>query len=174
LERLLIMQTFDKDKLRCIKLELKPWLQQAVQPWEMRAGRSGIQLRLDWPNWLPLVMADPDFMSHVLDNLLDNALKFSPRGSELRVRASVQEAEVTIAVSDQGVGIPKDKLQQIFDRFYQVDGSPTRRYGGMGIGLALCRAIVEAHGGRIWAESEGHGKGSTFCFTLPVMTTEST
>jgi PAS domain S-box-containing protein len=172
-ERLLIMQTFRKEKLRRIKLELKPWIQQVVQPWELRASRAGIRLRLDLPD-LPPIMADPDFMCQVLENLLDNALKFSPRNSEMHVRANVREAEVIIAISDQGVGIAREELQRIFDRFYQVDGSVTRRYGGMGIGLALCRAIVEAHGGRIWAESEGHGKGSTFCFTLPLITAEST
>ncbi len=75
-------------------------------------------------------------------------------------------------MSDQGIGIPPDKLEQVFERFYQVNGSTTRRFGGMGIGLALCKAIVEAHGGRIWAESEGEGRGSTFYVALPAAGTQ--
>jgi len=71
-------------------------------------------------------------------------------------------------VTDEGIGIPPDKLNQIFERFYQVNGSTTRRFGGMGIGLALCWKIVEAHDGRIWAESKGEGHGSTFYVMLPV------
>jgi len=167
-ERLLVMQTFHPDKLKRIRLDMVSWLQQAVQPWEVHANRAGIRLVLDVPESLPPVEADPDYVSQVAENLLDNALKFSPRGGEMRVSAQVKGAEVLVAISDQGVGIPPDKLQQIFDRFYQVDGSSTRRFGGMGIGLALCRTIIEAHGGRIWAESQGQGHGSTFCFTLPI------
>jgi signal transduction histidine kinase len=73
-----------------------------------------------------------------------------------------------IAISDTGVGIPPEKLQHVFERFYQVDGTSTRRFGGMGIGLALCRAIVEAHNGRIWAESAGADQGATFYIALPL------
>jgi signal transduction histidine kinase len=101
-------------------------------------------------------------------NLLDNAQKFSPNGGTVRMSARAEGDYAILAVSDQGIGIPPEKLSHIFERFYQVDGSATRRYGGMGIGLALCRAIVEAHGGRIWAESQGEGHGSTFYVLLPL------
>jgi len=84
-----------------------------------------------------------------------------------RVRAWTEKGQIIIAVSDEGIGIPPDKLSRLFERFYQVDGSSTRRFGGMGIGLALCRVIVEAHGGRMWAESAGEGHGSTFYIALP-------
>jgi signal transduction histidine kinase len=126
-------------------------------------------------------MVDADLLEQVVVNLLDNAIKFSPGGGVVTVRAYATtddrrptmdgrpEAAVVIAVADQGIGIPPDKLEMVFERFYQVDASTTRRFGGMGIGLALCKAIVEAHGGRIWAESKGEGHGSTFCAALPVM-----
>ena len=168
-ERLLIMQAFSKEKLDRVRLDLGSWLPQIAQPWEVRANRAGIHLSIQVPDSLPPVIADPDFVGQVVENLLDNALKFSPRGSEILVRAWPGANDVTIAVTDRGVGIASDKLKQIFERFYQENGSATRRFGGMGIGLALCRTIVEAHGGKIWAESEGHGKGSAFCFTLPIL-----
>jgi signal transduction histidine kinase len=75
---------------------------------------------------------------------------------------------VTISVADQGIGLSTEQKQMIFERFYQVDGTSTRRHGGMGIGLALCRAIVQAHNGRVWVESAGPGQGTTFFIALPV------
>ncbi len=127
-----------------------------------------VEVRWEVAPDLSLLMADPDLLGQVVVNLLDNALKFSPGGGVVTVRAWPEGDEVIIAVSDQGIGIPPDKLGRIFERFYQVDGSTSRRFGGMGIGLALCKAIVEAHGGRIWAESAGEGQGSTFYVALPV------
>jgi len=170
-ERLLALQSLDSEKMRWEQLDVGQWLRQAVRPWEARAAKAGIQLRLEVSSLLPPLIADPDFMGQVIDNLLDNAIKFSPRGGEVRVRARAEGNEAVIAVSDNGIGIPPDKLQQVFERFYQVDSSTARRYGGMGIGLALCRAIVDVHSGRIWAESEGSGHGSTFYVALPAMTT---
>ena len=102
-------------------------------------------------------------------NLLDNALKFSPKGGTVRICAQAKDDQAIVSVSDEGIGIPPEKLPCLFERFYQVDGSATRRYGGMGIGLALCRAIVQAHGGRIWAESQGEDRGSTLYISLPLM-----
>jgi signal transduction histidine kinase len=119
-------------------------------------------------NRLPLVRGDPEKILHVLGNLLDNAIKFNREGGEIRVEAARKNGQVEVCVSDTGVGIPRDRLSRVFDRFYQVDSSLTRRYGGTGMGLAVAREIVEGFGGRIWAESE-EGKGSRFCFTLPVV-----
>jgi signal transduction histidine kinase len=82
------------------------------------------------------------------------------------LRLQEQDSEVRVEVEDTGIGISAEKLARIFDRFYQADGGTTRRYGGMGLGLSICREIIEAHGGRIWGESEV-GKGSRFMFTLP-------
>ena len=167
-ERLLAMQTLDAKSLNRRPMDVSAWLKQTLQAWEIRAAQAGIQLELEAPDSLPSLLADPDFLGHVVTNLLDNAVKFSPDGGVVRVRVGAEADDVVLAVSDSGVGIPPAKLQQVFDRFYQVDSSMGRRFGGMGIGLALCQAIVQAHGGRIWAESAGEGQGSTFTVALPI------
>jgi signal transduction histidine kinase len=169
-ERLLTLQALDAGRLRRVKLDMSSWLRQTVAPWEVRATQAGIRLQIEIPASLPAVIGDPDFLGQVIENLLNNALKFTPRNGEVRARAHAEKDQVVIVVSDTGVGIPPDRLQHVFERFYQVDGSPTRRFGGMGIGLALCRAIMEAHGGQIWAESAGDGQGSAFYVALPILT----
>jgi len=98
--------------------------------------------------------------------LLNNAIKFSPSGGEVRVHLEEHPDYIQVAVSDKGIGIAQEQLDRIFDRFYQVDGSATRCFEGTGLGLAITKRIVEAHGGRIWVKSR-MGKGSTFFFTLP-------
>jgi len=97
---------------------------------------------------------------------LDNAIKFSPDGGEVRLGLKEASDHVLVSVSDQGIGIPKDQLEQIFERFYQIDGSATRRFEGVGLGLAIAKQIVQAHGGKIWVESQ-LGERSVFYFTLP-------
>ena len=166
-DRLILLQSFEAHSLQCIRLDLSGWLQQVVQIWEERAAQAGLAFWVETPPTLP-VLADPSFFEHVTDNLLDNAVKFTPKGGQVQARAWAQGDEAMIAISDTGVGIPPEKLQHVFERFYQVDGTSTRRFGGMGIGLALCRAIVEAHNGRIWAESAGADQGATFYVALPL------
>jgi PAS domain S-box-containing protein len=114
--------------------------------------------------------ADPDRIVQVLTNLLSNAIKFSPPGSTVWLTAEAREKEpsyILFRVRDQGRGIPADKIETIFGRFQQVDASDSRQKGGTGLGLAVCRSIVQHHEGQIWAES-GLGEGSTFYFTLPL------
>jgi two-component system phosphate regulon sensor histidine kinase PhoR len=101
-------------------------------------------------------------------NLLFNAIKFTPAGGAVHIRATARDRFVAIAVSDTGVGIHHDDLSRIFERFYKSDKSRVRARGGTGLGLPIARHIVEAHGGNIWAESM-EGQGSTFTFTLPVL-----
>lgn len=132
-------------------------------------AEAGIALRCDFAPNVPPVRADPDRMAQVLENLLSNAIKFSPDGGQITVRIWPEDGLVYTAVSDTGIGIPPDKLARIFERFYQVDGSTTRRFGGAGLGLTLCKQIVEAHGGQIYVESE-LDKGTTFWFTLMAAT----
>jgi two-component system sensor histidine kinase VicK len=110
--------------------------------------------------------ADRDRVNQVLDNLIGNAIKFSPQGGTITLRLEDAGEMLQVSVSDSGIGIPQDQIERIFERFYQVDGSATRKFGGAGLGLAIVKRIVEAHGGRIWASSR-LGQGSTFSFTLP-------
>jgi two-component system sensor histidine kinase BaeS len=118
---------------------------------------------------LPPVMADEDRITQVLTNLLGNALAYTPPGGEVTVSAVKTGNEMLVSVKDNGLGIPAESLLHIFDRFYRVDKSRSRAAGGgSGIGLTIAKALVEAHGGRIWAESPGEGQGSSFSFTLPV------
>jgi len=115
---------------------------------------------------LPPVWGDPGRIAQVLENLVTNAVKFTPPGRRIRVRLARCGAEAEVTVADQGIGIPADSRAKIFERFYQVDGSSTRRYGGMGLGLAIVREILAAHGRLIEVESEV-GRGTSFRFTLP-------
>jgi signal transduction histidine kinase len=121
----------------------------------------------DVPADLPSIEADQERIHQVLFNLLDNAFRFTPDGGSVRVRAAVAKGSCEVSVEDTGPGIPEEHLPLVFERFYRVDPSRSRDDGGTGIGLAIARSIVDAHGGKIWAES-AEGKGSTFRFVLPV------
>jgi two-component system phosphate regulon sensor histidine kinase PhoR len=117
-----------------------------------------------------LIMADPDAMNQVFGNLIENALKYGKAGGRIRVGAQLLESEVEFSVMDFGPGIAFEHLERIFERFYRVDKARSRESGGTGLGLAIVKHIVQAHGGRIWAESE-LGSGATFHFTLPLART---
>jgi len=114
------------------------------------------------------VNVDIDKTSLALVNILDNAIRFSPPGSDINIGTVKQNTQVLAWVQDHGIGIPVDKLQKIFEEFYQIEPPNTRRYGGLGIGLTIAKGLIEAQGGRIWAESEGAGTGSTFKVLLPI------
>lgn len=110
---------------------------------------------------------DPDRLGQVLQNLLMNAVKYSPDGGEVLVRLETQDSEVRLSISDRGVGIPAEALSRLFDRFYRAENAAAGSQQGFGLGLYIARSLVEAHGGRIWAESAGPGQGSTFTVALP-------
>lgn len=131
---------------------------------------KGVTIRDETPENLPAVDVDPERVLQVLLNLLGNALQYTPAGGEVRVTAERQGDQVRLAVVDTGIGIPAEHLPHIFERFYRVDKSRSRAGGGSGVGLTIARHLVEAHGGRIGAESAGPGRGSTFWFTLPLAT----
>jgi signal transduction histidine kinase len=117
---------------------------------------------------LPPVKADAEKISWAMLQLLDNAIKFTPAGGQVTLSACLEAATlVMVSVTDTGIGIPPERLKEIFEPFHQLDGSSTRRFGGTGMGLALVRDILEAHGSVIEVESED-GKGSTFRFPLLV------
>ena len=145
-------------------LDLASLVQKVAQ--RLRVKSPGVTVKLELPAHLPTVMADRDRIEEVLQNLLDNALKYSPKRRVVTVSCSSTSDEVIVSVSDLGMGIALRDQEQLFDRFHRVDNSSTRSTQGAGLGLYICRAIVEAHGGTIRVESVLH-QGSTFSFSLP-------
>ncbi|MDO9392312.1 MAG: HAMP domain-containing sensor histidine kinase [bacterium] len=144
--------------------ELKPLLEEAASNYRAEAHKKKLKVVVSSPANLR-VRGDRDRIMQVMDNLVENALKFSQSGS-ITLTAEDASPKVLISVSDTGAGIPAEFLPRIFDRFYQVDGSSTRKYGGVGLGLSIVKAIVEAHGGRIDVSSR-LGGGTSFSFELP-------
>jgi signal transduction histidine kinase len=130
------------------------------------AREPGRSLDVAIPAPLPPVLADERRIAQVVDNLLTNAVRYSPEATPVLLGAQAVNGGVEVRVTDQGIGIPVDKQAQVFDKFFRVDASDTRRFAGTGLGLAICRGIVQAHGGAIWLQSEP-GRGSTFTFCIP-------
>jgi PAS domain S-box-containing protein len=139
----------------------------AIEDFQIATEQAELALHTEIADHLPPVSGSYAYLRRMLDNLLDNAAKFTPAGGTITVRVRQEGEQVALEVSDTGVGIPADRLERIFERFYQVDGSAKRRYGGVGLGLALVKGIVEAYGGRVTVESQ-IGGGSTFTVFLPV------
>ncbi|MHB1128249.1 MAG: sensor histidine kinase [Bacillota bacterium] len=136
------------------------------------AEEKNISLAIQLPKQMPVIVADPDRLNQVLYNLMTNSLRYTPEGGRAIVKGKILAKSggkewVQIEVIDNGVGIPAEDLPYVFNHFYRADESRTRASGGSGIGLAIVKQLVEAHGGQVWAESEP-GKGSTFYFTLPL------
>jgi two-component system, OmpR family, phosphate regulon sensor histidine kinase PhoR len=152
-------------RIRPEPIDPEPLLSASAERLSPLARRAGLELRLDISEGLPRVQADGERVGQILANLLHNAIKFTPPGGCVALRARAREDELAISVVDNGVGIPPDHLERVFERFYKTDRS--RSGGGTGLGLAIAKHLVQAHGGRIWAESDGAG-GSTFTFTLPL------
>lgn len=138
-----------------------------VKELETLALKSKVEIRNAIPGGLPKVRADYEAVTRVLRILIENAIKFNRTGGKVYLEARRTNGFIEICVADTGIGIEKEHLNRIFDRFYQVDSGLTRRYGGTGLGLAIAKGVIERHGGKIWAESE-LGRGSRFYFTLPI------
>jgi PAS domain S-box-containing protein len=174
IERLvrLVNDVLALNRLESEQVELKKqWceaaalVQQAFSSVQNLAEANQVDLRSSTGNIQ--VWADPDWLVQVLVNLINNAVKFSPAETTVSVNVEPQPQQVLFRVTDQGRGIPSEKLETIFGQFQQVNMSDSRQKGGTGLGLSICRLIVQLHGGRIWAESE-LGRGSKFYFTLPI------
>ena len=146
-------------------MSVLPVVQQVVE--QIRARTTDRPFSLPTKPGLPLVFADRDRVAEVLANLLDNADKYSPRGKGVAVEVRADETEVTLSVRDAGPGLPPQDLGRVFDKFYRADNSDAQAAYGYGLGLYVCYRLVEAHGGRIWAENHPDG-GAVFSFTLPV------
>jgi len=136
------------------------------------ADAKGQELLLELPEIPIPVKCDPDRLTSVFVNLLDNAVRFTPEGGKITLGAALRAGgDVLMWVQDTGMGIPPDEMKKIFKGFYQIEPHTTRKHGGMGIGLSIAKGLVDAHGGKIWAESPGPGKGSTFKVLLPFLNT---
>ncbi|HET6713268.1 MAG TPA: ATP-binding protein [Actinomycetota bacterium] len=153
--------------LRREEVSLGPLVTQVMSEIEVASADRDVDVRSDVPDDLPSIEADPERVHQVIFNLVDNAVRFTPEGGEVRIEAHRHNGSVEVSVADTGVGIPPEALPRLFERFYRVDPARAREDGGTGIGLAIARSVVEAHGGTIRAESEP-GQGSTFTFDLPV------
>lgn len=130
-----------------------------------KAQASSIRVTFEVKDKL-FAKGDANQIKHVLENLLDNAIKFNRKGGKVEISACREDGMVKVCVSDTGIGIPEEKMGKLFDKMYQVDSETTRKFGGIGIGLSIAKYIVEAHEGRISVESKT-GEGSKFCFTIP-------
>jgi len=151
------------------RVQIADVIDNSIQDVELQAKSKNITIKKDLPDEMPLFNADRDKLMDVLINLTDNAVKFTPDGGTITISSYVEEKSLHISVKDTGIGIPKDKIPNLFQRFYQVDASGKRKYGGTGLGLYICKKIVEDHGGNIWVEST-EGEGSTFHIQFPMET----
>jgi len=164
--RLLALADAGQLQLHTAPLDLEIFLPEIVKVHHLQAQERAVSIALEMSPTLPLVEADRDRLAQVIGNLLSNALRYVPKGGNIIMRAVGQEQEVIVSVADDGPGVPPEDLPYLFERFWRGDQARRRATGGSGLGLAIARSLVEAHGGRIWAESV-EGAGSTFIFTLP-------
>jgi two-component system phosphate regulon sensor histidine kinase PhoR len=172
-EDLLMLSKMDADRL---ELEIRPlsvsqFVESCVETAQRPAAEKDLRISVNLAKSLPDIAADRRRLAEVLQNLLDNAIQYTPSGGQIMLSASVDGDEVTFTVSDTGIGIPQADQPRIFERFYRVDVARSREVGGTGLGLSIAKHLVEVHGGRIWVESEV-GRGSQFLFTVPIFDPE--
>lgn len=169
----LISELLDVSRIETNRLQIHPQAIRWTEFLERRASAFRVQnpgrsIRLDTSGAIDrVVTADPDRMRQVIDNLLSNALKYSPEVSDIDVTVTVGDGQIATCVSDHGIGIPKDEIPQLFERFHRARNVSSRYYGGLGLGLYIAKAIIEAHRGSITVESE-EGQGSRFTIRLPL------
>jgi two-component system sensor histidine kinase BaeS len=144
-------------------------IEMVINHFNQQFEEKGIHLEKRLDKDLPKVSADQDRILQVLTNLVGNALQYTSPGGRVVITATRVKSEILISITDTGIGLSPEHLPHIFTRFYRTDKSRARASGGSGIGLTIAQALVKAHHGRIWAESAGEGKGSSFHFTLPVV-----
>ena len=155
-----------------LKLDFRPvsvsqLIESCVETAQLKAVPRQLALHVILPEQLPAARGDSNTLQEVLQNLLDNALQYTPAGGKIEVSASCSNGHVVVTVADTGIGIPQVEQERIFERFYRVDAARSREAGGTGLGLSIARHIMEAHGGRLWVES-AVGEGSRFHFSIPV------
>jgi two-component system phosphate regulon sensor histidine kinase PhoR len=165
---LLKLARIEAGKLELEFLSVRPieLIERCAETSLLKSSRKQITLEMAVPPGLPAMRGDASVLRDVLQNLLDNAIQYTPPGGSIRVSATASAREAVITVGDTGIGIPLAEQERIFERFYRVDAARSREAGGTGLGLSIAKHIVEAHGGRLWVESEV-GRGSRFSFSSP-------
>ncbi|HLG73072.1 MAG TPA: ATP-binding protein [Chloroflexota bacterium] len=151
-------------RIEPVQVDLRSLFEHAAT--RLRTAHPSTPLELTIEGEPAMINVDPDRLEQVLINLVDNAIKYSPREAPVSIRLTSGPDEIQFSVADRGIGIPEDQRERIFERFYRVDNSAARKAKGTGLGLFIVRAIIEAHGGRIWVDSTP-GQGSTFHIALP-------
>lgn len=172
-EDLLMLSKMDAERLELEirSLSVEQLMESCLETSQHRAVEKNLQVLLEPPPNLPEVAGDRRRLAEVLQNLLDNAIQYTPAGGKITLSAEVKGDEVIVTVSDTGIGIPRADQPRIFERFYRVDVARSREAGGTGLGLSIAKHLVEVHGGRLWVESEV-GKGSSFHFSVPIANAE--
>jgi len=170
---LLRLSKMDADRLdlEIQRLGVPHFVESCVETAQRPAAEKDLRISVNLQERLPDIAADRRRLAEVLQNLLDNAIQYTSPGGQIMLSASADASEVKFTVSDTGIGIPQADQPRIFERFYRVDAARSREVGGTGLGLAIAKHLVEAHGGRIWVESEV-GQGSQFYFTVPIFDSE--
>lgn len=161
----------DRLELEIRRLSVSQFVESCIETTQRPAAEKNLRISVNLQQAIPDIAADRRRLAEVLQNLLDNAMQYTPSGGQIMVSASADSDEVTFTVSDTGIGIPQADQPRIFERFYRVDVARSREVGGTGLGLSIAKHLVEAHGGRIWVESEV-GQGSQFHFTVPLFDPE--
>jgi two-component system phosphate regulon sensor histidine kinase PhoR len=172
-EDLLMLSKMDADRLELEirKLPVEQLVSSCIETSQPRAKEKDLRLSVNLDKNIPDIAGDRRRLTEVLQNLLDNAIQYTPAGGQIMISAEAKDAEVEITVSDTGIGIPEADQPRIFERFYRVDVARSREVGGTGLGLSIAKHLMEAHGGKLWVESEV-GNGSQFHFSVPVFDAE--
>jgi two-component system phosphate regulon sensor histidine kinase PhoR len=168
-EDLLMLSKMDADRLEfeTRRIPVAAFIESCMETAEPRARDKDLRLSVNRAEKIPDIAGDRRRLTEVLQNLLDNAIQYTPSGGQIMVSASVADSEVVFTVSDTGIGIPQAEQPRIFERFYRADVARSREVGGTGLGLSIAKHLVEGHSGRIWVESE-IGQGSQFHFSVPI------
>jgi len=167
MNNLTMLETADASTLLPRNIVVQELLEKAAQEIQEMAKVKEQIIRFEFPEEELRTLLDAKKLIAALSNLLHNAVRFSPKNETITLGAKQDGVQLLCWVKDNGIGIAEDQLEAIFDKFYQVESPNVRNYGGMGIGLTIAQGLIEAQGGKLWAESEGEGKGSTFKISLP-------
>jgi signal transduction histidine kinase len=161
-----------KVQYRLDPIRIEDILTKVVENFSFKSEEKDLTISFDFQEHLPLMKGDVEYLPYLFRSIVDNAVKFSPDGSEISICAFEDDGQVHVTVTDSGIGIPEHEIDNIFERFYQIDGSKSRKYGGSGMGLYVSKTIAEIHHGKVWVEST-EGSGTTVHIVFPAYSRSS-